>query len=124
MGVLRREGVAIEVEVGATSPVELDDHQIRQALINVVRNAAESGATAIRVEVDGSGGTLNIAVCDDGSGLDETAAERAFDPFFTTKAKGSGLGLAITRQILEDHGGSICLEPCDSGTLLVLRVPA
>ena len=122
---LRREGVAIEVDVRDSADVELDDNQMRQALINVVRNAAESGAQAIRLEVSTGGGHLDIAVCDDGPGFDGDAAERAFDPFFTTKATGSGLGLAITRQILEDHGGSIQLEAGeDTGTRLVLRVPA
>jgi len=121
---LRREGVVLDVEVRHRGPVELDGNQMRQALINVVRNAAESGAQAIRLEVDRVDGNLDIAVCDDGPGFDAESAERAFDPFFTTKAKGSGLGLAITRQILEDHGGSVRLEPADTGTRLVLRVPA
>ena len=49
--------------------------------------------------------------------------ERAFDPFYSTKASGSGLGLAITRQILEDHGGSVCFEPVDSGARLVITLP-
>lgn len=121
---LRREGIVIELDVRRKGMVELDGNQMRQALINVVRNAAESGATSIRVEVTDRAGMLDIAVCDDGRGLDAESAARAFDPFFTTKAKGSGIGLAITRQILEDHGGTVALEPSDSGTRLVLRVPA
>lgn len=120
---LRRDGVELELDVPDLPPVEVDDNQLRQALLNVVRNASEAAAAIIRFEVRLVDGDLFIAVCDDGEGLSDEDAARAFDPFFTTKASGSGLGLAITRQILEDHGGSVALEPVDVGTRLVLRLP-
>ncbi|MCP4810626.1 MAG: HAMP domain-containing protein [Proteobacteria bacterium] len=121
---LRRRDVELTLDVPALDPVELDANQLRQALLNVVRNASEAGASSIRIEVRRDEDDLTIAVCDDGDGLSREDAERAFDPFFTTKANGSGIGLAITRQILEDHGGTVRLDDVEEGTRLVLRIPA
>ncbi len=120
---LRRDGVLLELELPEVPPVDLDPDQLRQALLNVVRNAAEAGSRQISIRLQRSDGHLELQVEDDGPGLVEEDAERAFDPFFTTKAKGSGLGLAITRQILEDHGGTVLLEPATRGTRLLLRLP-
>ena len=66
--------------------------------------------------------SLRFEVQDDGPGLSQEEAERAFDPFFTTKSSGSGLGLAITRQVMEDHGGSVELMQ-GSPTRILLSIP-
>ncbi|MFT5584708.1 MAG: signal transduction histidine kinase, partial [Cognaticolwellia sp.] len=82
----------------------------------------EAGAKAIEISVERRGGTLRLVVQDDGPGLSQEEAERAFDPFFTTKSSGSGLGLAITRQVMEDHGGSVELLP-GAPTRILLSIP-
>ena len=107
-----------------------DAAQLRQALVNLVKNGLEAAGESGKVSVSasardgGSGGVLEIAVADDGPGL--TADERAglFVPGFTTKASGSGLGLTITEKIVSDHGGTIVVEPRSSrGTLFRVRLP-
>ena len=59
-----------------------------------------------------------------GPGMTPEIADRAMDPFFSTKAQGTGLGLAITRQIVEDHGGSMEVSPTADGTKISLHLPS
>ena len=67
---------------------------------------------------------MEIAVSDDGTGMDADQISQATDPFWSTKASGTGLGLAITRQILEDHGGRILIDPAPGGgTVVRLSLP-
>jgi len=120
---LRRSGTALRLDAKDIGEVTADPAQMRQALLNVVRNAAEAGAKTIDVALNRDGAAWSIRVQDDGPGLSDEEAERIFDPFFTTKATGSGLGLAITRQIVDDHGGSIAFQPCPVGARLLLRFP-
>jgi two-component system NtrC family sensor kinase len=121
---LRRAGVALSIEVDEVGEVPADGNQLRRALLNVVRNASEAGARTIAVQLRRAGGEVLIEVIDDGPGMDDETAERALDPFFSTKATGTGLGLAITRQILEDHGGAVRLEPDGGdGTRVTLALP-
>ncbi len=121
---LERQGVTVEVRCAALPRQLVDGNQLRQALLNVVRNAAEAGAKRLEIGLGARDEEVRIEIRDDGPGMTEEEVERAFDPFFSTKAAGTGLGLAITRQILEDHGGTIRVESApDRGTALVLVVP-
>ena len=119
---LRRSGTELAVEAPDIGEVQADPSQLRQALLNVVRNASEAGASRIHVALEGNGVRWQVVVTDDGPGIGEEEAHRIFDPFYTSKATGSGLGLAITRQILEDHGGHIVFEPVASGARLVMTL--
>ncbi len=119
---LRVAQVALSLQVPEGVPVELDANQVRRALLNVVKNAVEAGAKNIQISVERRGSSLRFEVQDDGPGLSQEEAERAFDPFFTTKSSGSGLGLAITRQVMEDHGGSVELMQ-GSPTRILLSIP-
>ncbi len=121
---LRREGVTVELDLAELpASLEIDAAQIRQALINVVRNAAEAGATAVRIALAVQGAHLHVAITDDGPGMSPDTAARASEPFFTTKATGTGLGLAITRQVVEDHGGRLLVSPSEQGTEVRLVLP-
>ncbi len=91
--------------------VPADRAQLEQALINLLRNAADASlettgcvTLAWRVERE----NVEIIVEDEGPGIDSPA--NLFVPFFTTKPTGSGIGLALSRQIVEAHGGSLRLE--------------
>ncbi|MED5374113.1 MAG: ATP-binding protein [Myxococcota bacterium] len=115
--------VSLELDLAEGPPVEVDATQLRRAVLNVVKNALEAGARHVRVCLADTQEFLELRVEDDGPGLSPEAAERAFDPFYSTKAKGSGLGLAITRQILEDHGGTVAWSTLEPGTRIALRLP-
>lgn len=116
---LKRHGVATRLEVDDDLPaVRADEAQIKQALFNLLRNAREAMPSGGQVTIGvhrASGDGVDLTVDDEGVGIDDETRARLFEPFFTTKGHGTGLGLAITRQIIEDHGGSIACEPRASG---------
>jgi signal transduction histidine kinase len=125
---LERANVAIVLEVGDGLPeLWIDEAQLRQALVNLLRNAREAmpsgGEVALRV-LRAVGGGVDLVVDDRGSGIADDARGSIFDPFFTTKARGTGLGLAITREIVEAHGGAIACEAREGGgTRFVVHLP-
>jgi two-component system NtrC family sensor kinase len=120
-------GVEIIKQFTDTLPaLSIDGDQIRQVAINLILNA---GAAMT------NGGLLTISTCreeddvvltftDTGSGIDDADIERIFEPFYTTKDRGTGLGLAITRQIIEQHHGSIQMTSrLNQGTTVTIRLP-
>lgn len=111
-------------------PFPLDPHLMRQALINLVMNAAQAmprgGVVTVSAAIEVRGGVpwLRIEVRDEGLGLTARASEKMFQPFFTTKATGTGLGLAVVKRIVDSHGGEVSARPNpDKGTTFELRVP-
>lgn len=125
---LRRHHVEVELDLDAQlPPVLVDAGQIRQALLNLLRNAREAmpqGGTVTVATRLVAGSAVEVTIDDEGVGIDPESRPRLFEPFFTTKGKGTGLGLAITRQIVEVHGGSIGAEArAGGGTRLRLRFP-
>jgi len=92
--------------------------QIRQVLINLMRNGIEAMCGTpqfprrlqIRTSMEADG-EVSIAISDSGPGLDSATANRIFEPFFTTKSGGMGLGLAICRSIVQAHGGRLWARP-------------
>ncbi|MEZ4366671.1 MAG: ATP-binding protein [Kofleriaceae bacterium] len=123
---LTARGVALELELAADlPPAPIDAGQLRQCLINLVRNAAEALADrpggTIRLVTRRLEAGLAIEVIDDGPGIPADLRPRLFDPFFTTKAGGTGLGLAISQQIARDHGGQLQVES-DPGAGATFRV--
>jgi signal transduction histidine kinase len=92
-----------------------DEALIRQALLNLVRNGAESARAGVapRVILSGSieelGGRKwqRISVADNGAGIPQQDLPKIFLPFYTTKSEGTGLGLAVVQKVALQHGGSI-----------------
>jgi two-component system, NtrC family, sensor kinase len=127
---LEQHGIALELDIANELPTVLaDEGQIRQALLNLVRNAREAmpkgGRIAVRVRASGEGGVV-LVVDDEGPGIDPALRQHLFEPFFTTKTHGTGLGLAITLQIAKAHGGRIDCEPRaegERGTRFTLWLP-
>jgi signal transduction histidine kinase len=123
----KRDHVVLEVNTETLPAIVLDEAQMRRALLNVLRNARESGAARVEVTVRAAPAhaeAVAISILDDGPGMDADLIERAFDPFVTTRSKGTGLGLAITRQVLEAHGGRVeCRSQPGKGCEMVLIIP-
>jgi signal transduction histidine kinase len=109
-------GLVIEVS-GDPGELEADPLQLRRAILNLVRNAAEAtgGKGRVAIEVRDRAGHVELSVSDSGPGVPEELRERVFEPFFTTRARGSGLGLAIVRRTVEGHGGAVVAEAAAPG---------
>jgi two-component system sensor histidine kinase HydH len=128
-----RADVALELafEEGLL-PLHADADQLERVVVNVVQNAYEAleRGGAVRVGVRRAQGSssrdpwLEIAVEDDGPGMDETTLERAFIPFYTTKEQGTGLGLALCERLIRAQGGTIQLRSRPGqGTTVLIRLP-
>jgi two-component system nitrogen regulation sensor histidine kinase NtrY len=110
----------VRVDVaGPDLVIHADEDQLEQALINLVKNAADvSRSVALRWR--SMNGTAIITVEDEGPGISGTA--NLFVPFFTTKPTGTGIGLVLSRQIAEAHGGTLTLENRAEGRGAVARL--
>jgi signal transduction histidine kinase len=104
-----------------------DPGQIRQVLINLVKNGLEAlnGDGSVTVSAALAGEALEISVSDSGPGLSEEQRKNLFVPGFTTKAQGSGLGLTIVERIVSDHQGAISVDASrpGAGTTFRVRLP-
>lgn len=103
----------------------IDAFRIGQVFRNLFENslAACGDSPCIQVHCQNGGGTLKVAIRDNGSGLDAEQQENVFQPFFTTKAKGTGLGMAIVKRIVEAHGGDISVGRCTDGAEFLIKLP-
>ena len=104
----------------------IDSDQIKQVLVNLIKNAMQAmtrgGDLTVRT-LDDDGGVLLI-VEDTGVGISKEKINRIFEPYFTTKKKGTGLGLMIVHRIIDQHGGRIHVEPGEtSGTRFRIWLP-
>ena len=101
--------------------IALDPHQVEQVLINLIKNALESGSApeAISVNVKIVGARHVFTLSDRGSGMEAHVLANALLPFYSTKRSGTGLGLALVREIVEAHGGQITLRNRKQGGLSV-----
>jgi PAS domain S-box-containing protein len=125
--------VALHIE-GDFPQVRADALVLRQALLNLLRNAAEAipDEQATRrvlargtLERDGTGKDWAcLEISDTGSGLAESDLQRIFIPFFTTKSKGHGVGLALAHRVVTDHGGTLsAANQPTGGAIFTIRLP-
>jgi signal transduction histidine kinase len=114
---LEKRGIALRVDSVVNDSFQADPQQLKQVLINLVQNAAESidhdGQITLRAR--SSSARLNghpqpvvvLETQDTGKGIPLDVQKRLFDPFFSTKETGTGLGLSISARIVEKHGGAL-----------------
>ena len=114
--------------------VGADERMLRQTVLNLMRNGAESiseesGDRLVRVTTKQDRdaiGKLNavIEVKDSGSGIPPAHLQKIFIPFFTTKAKGHGVGLALSHRVITEHGGTLTAENASAGgAVFTIRLP-
>lgn len=124
---LSEKGLILEADVPEQLPHPLWQRTaVRDALINLVVNAAQSGQQqgAIRLSIRQVDDSIEIVVEDKGRGIARKELSRVFDAFYTTRDDGNGLGLAIVRRIVLSHQGKIHVESTPGqGTRIVFLLP-
>lgn len=118
----RRVGITVSLDQ-TMRPVDIDTVQMEQALVNIVKNSAESIGEDGSIEIVTSGQLKSLVVIDNGPGIRPEAAGQLFTPFFSTKSGGRGIGLTLTAEILRGHGFafSLATSPSDSLTRFTIR---
>ncbi len=119
-------GAQITIVPAEPAPSALADwDMLREALVNLIKNACEAtgaGGT-VEVAVAQAGREARVTVTDHGPGIDPVLAERIFEPYVTSRPGGTGLGLAIVKKIVESSGGRIEFATGPGGTTFILRLP-
>jgi len=131
---LEHRGIRLSLDSRVDASFAADPQQLKQVLINLITNAAESienvGTITVRTRRDyaplngRAADAILIEVEDTGSGIAPDVQERLFDPFFSTKEEGTGLGLPISRKIIDAHGGALEFKTAlDEGTTFRIVLP-
>jgi signal transduction histidine kinase len=126
---LVQHGIKLERMLSPTHPLlMLDTQQIKQAIINIIKNAIEAmttggvlGVTTVDLP-EAREATLEIS--DTGPGIPAKVMHNIFNPYYTTKTLGTGLGLPITSRIIKSHHGRIEVRNRDAGgAIFTIRLP-
>lgn len=113
-------GLYPQVQTQGEGLLTADRSQLEQVIINLIRNAYESGATEVEIIINNDN---EIRVKDNGSGMSIDVLGHAFIPFFTTKPTGTGIGLSLCRQIILKHGGTITVDSQEGeGTTFTIKL--
>jgi len=125
-GVARQKDINIKLKVNKKLVlIEADCYLLKQALVNVIKNAIEATPESgkIIVSIFQNNKTTDFIIKDNGIGMNEEEQEKAFNLYFSTKDHGTGLGLAITRRIIDQHNGEIIIQSRKSkGTIIIIRI--
>jgi two-component system sensor kinase FixL len=126
----REQGIEVRMDLATDlPPVLIDQVQIQQVLLNLVRNGVEALQQVqdrrLTISTRSSGEGAVVRVADSGPGLSPEVAAHLLQPFVTTKANGTGIGLSISRSIVEAHGGQLTAEPArEGGVAFQFTLPA
>lgn len=126
---LSENTISLETDFSATvGRITIDRDHFYRALLNILVNAIqampEGGLLRVSTGIQESDGSVLITIQDSGMGMSEEKVTEIFKPFFTDKNKGTGLGLAITRNIIEQHHGTISVNSKENeGTTFTITLP-
>jgi signal transduction histidine kinase len=131
---LEKSRIRLVLEPSSRATVRIDPPQIKQVLINLIKNAADSiqdeGVITLRAREstqrldERATDVVILEVTDTGKGISPAVEKRLFDPFFTTKESGTGLGLSIAARIVEKHGGALLYQTqMNHGTVFGVVLP-
>lgn len=116
--------IEIRLDVDRSTIFNLDNNSMIRVLSNLVKNSVEaidaSGVISISSKQDADG--LTLKVMDDGVGIKPEDLPKIFTPFYTTKEGGTGIGLSYVKEIIEAHGGDVCVSS-DTGTTVTMHIP-
>jgi signal transduction histidine kinase len=133
--------VALDIDLErAPERATFDPRHLEHALVGIVTNGIQASpagqAVTIRSSVCQDGQTWEIRVSDRGPGVPAELVDKVFRPYFTTKRDGNGIGLAVAKQVVEQHGGRVWVEPSENetqnesgqgdtgpGAVFVVRIP-
>ncbi len=125
-----REGLP---ERAQSIEIQGDARMLRQALLNLVRNAAEAieedkivrrVTVSLSTQSEPGQAWATVSISDTGLGIPEADLQRIFIPFFTTKSQGHGVGLALAHRVITEHGGTVTVaNAVDGGALFTIRLP-
>ncbi|GAB3796837.1 ATP-binding protein [Virgibacillus kimchii] len=120
------KGIDIQCGIPDHIMIYCDRSQIKQVLINLVKNAIEAmdepGVIQLKAASDKSG--IHLSIIDEGSGIPEELIHKLGEPFFTTKQSGTGLGIMISKQILEQHAAELEIKQNkEKGSTFLIHFP-
>ena len=120
--------IIVDLELGSSMMVSLDENQIEQVLVNILLNAIQAidnnGTISIKTSANTKENELKIEITDSGCGIAQEQIDKIFDPFFSTKSKGTGLGLAVSYGIINSHEGNIKVDSRPGeGTRFTITLP-
>ena len=125
---MKTANIDLAIEVDADLPrVRGNAGRLKQALLNLLVNARQAmpqgGRARLAAAHDGNG-QVCITVADSGPGIPADVLPSIFAPFYTTKREGTGLGLSVTREIIQEHGGTVSVQSdAGVGTQFVIKLP-
>lgn len=128
---IQEGNITLHLDIPEALCIMVDEQQIEQVIINIVKNAIQALVEEDEPEKDRTlwikaqprpEGGASLSIRDNGPGIDEEALKKIFIPFFTTKKNGSGIGLSLSKQIMRNHRGSISARSViNDGTEFTLR---
>jgi len=117
--------VEVDLDLGQTPELWLDDKEIKQLILNLTRNAIEAMPTGgrMRISTAANGEAIILSVQDEGGGISQQVMENLGKPFLTTKENGTGLGMAICYRIAGRHHAKLDIETGPPGTTINVKFP-
>lgn len=124
---LDQNGILLELDLADELPrIELDEKYLKQALLNLVKNAiaAMPDGGTLRLVSSLRDDEILLRICDTGVGMSDEVMNKIFEPYFTTRDSGSGIGLTLVYKIIREHYGDITVSSQEGhGTTFTVSLP-